>query len=46
VLHLGLSLLSALVARGWISSLVPASRLLRSIAEALHPFGSIPVRCT
>ena len=40
VLHLGLSLLSALVARGWISSLVPASGLLRGVASALHPFGS------
>lgn len=40
VLHLGLSFLSALVARGWISSLVPAGGLLRGVAAALHPFGS------
>lgn len=40
VLHLGLSLLSALVARGWISSLVPAAGVLQGVASALHSFGS------
>jgi hypothetical protein len=40
VLHHGLSLLSALVARGWIASLAPASRLLRGVAAALDGCGS------
>jgi saccharopine dehydrogenase-like NADP-dependent oxidoreductase len=40
VLHLGLSFLSALVAHGMISSLVPASRVLQGVAASLHPFGS------
>jgi Saccharopine dehydrogenase NADP binding domain len=40
VLHLGLSMLSALVARGVISSLVPASGFLRRVAGTLRPFGS------
>lgn len=40
VLHLGLSLLSVLVARGWIASLEPAARLLRGVAGVLDPLGS------
>ena len=40
VLHLGLSLLSAMVGRGWISSLVPTSRALLGVASALDAFGS------
>jgi hypothetical protein len=40
VVHLGLSFLSLLVARGWISSLAPASRFLGAVAAALAPFGS------
>ena len=40
VLHLGLALLSRVVARGWISSLVPASRFLQRLAAALDAFGS------
>ena len=40
VLHLGLSLLSLMVARGWIASLVPASRFLGRVAALLSPLGS------
>ncbi len=40
VLHLGLAVLSTLVARGMISSLVPASRPLRAVARLLNTFGS------
>lgn len=40
VLHLGLSLLSLLVARGMIASLVPASRFLGAVAAALSRLGS------
>lgn len=40
VLHLGLSLMSVLVARGLISSLVPASGIARFLSRLLDPFGS------
>ncbi len=40
VLHLGLSMLSWMVARGWISNLEPASRTLGAIAALLSPLGS------
>lgn len=40
VLHLGLSFASALVARGWLGSLVPAAGIARRLADLLHPFGS------
>ena len=40
VLHLGLSVLSAFVARGLIKSLVPWSRALKLAASSLHAFGS------
>jgi hypothetical protein len=40
VLHLGLSLLSTLVARGLIRSLVPWSRALKFTAGTLRSFGS------
>jgi saccharopine dehydrogenase-like NADP-dependent oxidoreductase len=39
-LHLGLSMLSALVARGTIQSLLPASRTFKAIADSLTPFGT------
>jgi hypothetical protein len=40
VLHLGLSLLSACVARGWIGSLVPWAATMKRAADLLHAFGS------
>jgi hypothetical protein len=40
VLHLGLSFLSALVARGWIRTLVPWAPTLRRVADAAQPFGT------
>ena len=40
VLHLGLSMLSTLVARGAFASLLPASAALKTVADWLYPFGS------
>jgi hypothetical protein len=40
VLHLGLSFLSALVARGALRGLEPASAAFKRIADLMHPFGS------
>lgn len=39
-LHLGLSLLSAFVARGWIASLEPWAASMKRAADLLHAFGS------
>lgn len=39
-LHLGLSFLSALVARGWIRSLVPWAGAMRRVADLVQPFGT------
>jgi hypothetical protein len=40
VLHLGLSLLSACVARGWIAGLEPWAATMKRAADLLHGFGS------
>jgi hypothetical protein len=40
VLHLGLSLASALVRRGWLRSLEPAAGVALRAAALLHPLGS------
>ena len=40
ILHVGLWLLSWLVKRGWLKSLLPLHRPLHWIADQLHPLGS------